>query len=169
MTLGIRFRPFDHPRERVARLPRLAAAGLALLLLSLWNPVTRPGPVLCLSRLCFAVPCPLCGGTRGVALCLRGRPVEASALNPLSVPALLFGVGLMGVWAYEYLSGNRVDVVWPRPWRAAFLVAASLALLLTWAYLLAYRREDDFATSWLGRLLGLFWNDGSASDRMYRN
>src|SRR5262249_5706900 len=163
----IRRGSFDRPRQRAARLPRLVAAGLALLLLCLWNPVTRPGPVLCLSRLCFGIPCPLCGGTRGVALCLRGRPVEGSALNPLSVPALLLCVGLMGVWAYEYLSNTQVVMVWPRPWRSVFVAAAFVALLATWAYLLVYRREDDFATSWLGRVLRLFWNEGSTSDRMY--
>ena len=34
----------------------------------------------------FGIPCPLCGVTRGVALCLPGRPVEATSYNPLTVP-----------------------------------------------------------------------------------
>jgi hypothetical protein len=47
-----------------------------------------------------------------------------------------------------------VEFVWRRPWRRVFFAGACLALVAAWAYLLVYRREDDFAASWLGRLLG---------------
>src|SRR5262249_33575067 len=121
MIVRVRLRPFASRRDRAARLPLIVLAGLAFLGLCLWDPVAAPGPVLCLSRLAFAVPCPLCGGTRGVALCLRGRPLEASACNPLSAPAALLGAGLIALWSYEYLAGREVTFVWRRPWRLAFL------------------------------------------------
>lgn len=150
-------RPFRHPRERAERLPRLCLVGLALLLLAVWNPVTTPGPVLCWMRLALALPCPFCGGTRGVALCLRGRPAEALACNPLAVPALLAAAGLVAWWSCELLLGRQVLFVWRPGWRGACLTATALAILATWGYLLAYRREDVFAASWLGQACRLFW------------
>jgi hypothetical protein len=153
MIVRLRLRPFDTPRDRAARLPWIVLVGLAYLLLAIWNPVTTPGPVLCASRLAVAVPCPMCGATRGVALCLRGRPVEASYLNPLSAPAALLGLGLLALWSFEYVSGREVEFLWRRPWRVVFLVLAHVAVLAAWAYVLVYRREDEFAASWLGRLL----------------
>jgi hypothetical protein len=153
MIVRVRLRRFASQRDRAARLPWIVLAGLAYLALCLWNPVSAPGPVLCLARLAFAVPCPLCGATRGVALCLRGRPLEASAYNPLSAPAALLGAALIALWSYEYVSGREVTLVWRRPWRLVFLVVAHAAVVAAWAYLLVFRREDDFAASWLGRAL----------------
>jgi Protein of unknown function (DUF2752) len=147
--------PFDAPRARAERLVWLVLAGLALLLLALWSPADRPGPVLCALRLAAGVPCPFCGVTRGVGLCLRGRPVEATAFNPLTVPVLLAAAAAMATWTYEWLTGRQVRLRWPR--RAAWLLLPlALVLLATWAYELGWRREDDFAASWLGRLLGLW-------------
>ncbi|MFO0876340.1 MAG: DUF2752 domain-containing protein [Gemmataceae bacterium] len=153
MIVRPRLRPFDSPRDRVARLSWIVLLGLVYLALALWNPTTHPGPVLCASRLAVALPCPLCGATRGVALCLRGRPVEASTYNPLSLPAALFGVGLLALWSFEYLSNREVEFLFRRPWRMVVLVGAHVAVLAAWVYMLVYRREDDFATSWLGQLL----------------
>jgi hypothetical protein len=153
---AFRLVPIDHPADRSRRLVQLVLAGLALLLLSLWNPLSRPGPVVCLSRRAFAVPCPFCGVTRGVSLCLRGRPVEATSRNPLTVPVFVVGLGLMAVWAWEYLANARFVLALSRPWRWGLSSLAGLALLANWTYVLLYRREDEFAASWLGRLLGLF-------------
>ena len=122
--------------------------GLAYLALCLWDPVTAPGPTLCLARLALALPCPLCGATRGVALCLRGRPLEASAYHPLAAVFALGGLALIARWSYEYVSGREVIIRWRRPWP----LLATAAVLAAWAYLLVYRREDDFAASWLGMM-----------------
>jgi hypothetical protein len=157
MIVRARLRPFESPRERAARLPWVVLLGLAYLALRLWDPATAPGPVLCGLRHAVALPCPLCGGTRGVALCLRGRPAEATASNPLAVPAAAGGLLLLGLWSFEYVRGAEVEFVWKRPWRVVFLTAAWAALLAAWAYLLLYRREDDFAASWLGRLIDVAW------------
>lgn len=143
---------FDSPRRRAERLVWLVLAGGALLLLALWSPVDRPGPVLCTLRLAVGLPCPFCGVTRGVALCLLGRPDEASSFNPLTVPFFLAGLALMAVWAYEWLTGRQVRVRWRRP--LAGLTLLGLILAANWAYLLLYRREDRFAGSWLGWLIG---------------
>ena len=35
------------------------------------------------------------------------------------------------------------------------MVLANLAIVLAWVYLLAWRREDDFASCWLGKLWAL--------------
>jgi hypothetical protein len=153
MIVRLRLRPFDSPRDRAARLPWIVLLGLVYLVLALWNPVTTPGPVLCASRLAIAVPCPLCGATRGVALCLRGQPIEASLCNPLAAPAALVGLGLLVLWSFEYVAGQEVEFLWKRPWRRVFFLLVAVALLAAWAYVLVYRREDDFASSWLGRLL----------------
>lgn len=152
MIVRVRTRPFDRERDRAARLPWIVLAGLAVLGVWLWNPVARPGPVLCLSRLAFALPCPLCGATRGVALCLRGQPVEGSLYNPLAAPALVLAVLLVARWSYEYVHGREVALVWHRPWQTIVLVLVHAIVLAAWAYLLLYRREDDFASSWLGQI-----------------
>ena len=66
----------------------------------------------------------------------------------------LGAVGLMATWGYEWLTGRQVRLRWPR--RAAWLlVGLAVVLLAVWAYQIGWRREDDFASSWIGRLLGL--------------
>src|SRR5262249_8309346 len=138
--------PFRHPRDRAARLPCIVVAGLALLLVALWNPVSYPGPVMCVARLAFGIPCPLCGGTRGAALCLRGQPLEATAYNPLSIPALVLVVALLVRWSGEYLSGKRLVFEGPA-WVGRAIHFLVIAIVVgTWIYLLCYRIEDDFAS-----------------------
>lgn len=153
MIVRPRLRPIDSPRDRAARLTWIVLLGLVYLALAVWNPVTRPGPVLCLFRHAVALPCPLCGCTRGVALCLRCRPIDASACNPLAVPAAVGGLALLALWSFEYVRGVEVEFVWKRPWRVVCFTLCYLSLLAAWVYLLVYRREDDYATSWLGQLL----------------
>jgi hypothetical protein len=151
-------RPFPNARARAGRLQLVSLGLLAFGLLAVWNPVTHPGPRFCLMRNAVGLPCPLCGMTRGVALCLRGRFADATHYNPLAIPCVLVGLALLAKWSYEYLRGVRLELVWHRrATRLAFLTLCSLILLANWAYLLSYRREDDFASSALGLLLRAFW------------
>jgi hypothetical protein len=156
MIHPFRLVPFTRRVDRTQRLLQLVLAGLALLLLSLWDPVGTPGPVICGARRAFGIPCPFCGVTRGVSMCLRGRPVEASALNPLTVPFFAIGLGLMALWTFEYLADVRVTLRFSKRVRAVVYTLAGLVLLTNWIFLLTYRREDDFWSSWLGRLLSIF-------------
>ncbi len=149
----LRSRPFAHPAERLGRLQRLSFVLIGLAALALWDPAARPGPTVCLMRHAVALPCPLCGLTRGASAALRGRVLAAAAFNPLALPLLTLAV-LLGVrWGWEYATGRRLEVVPSRGARRVVLVVAYLAALAAWVYLLLYRREDDFAASWLGRLL----------------
>jgi hypothetical protein len=149
----LRVRPWAYPGQRLARLRDASLVALGVAAVAVWGPLERPGPKLCLLRHAVALPCPLCGLTRGVSLCLRGRPLAASAFNPLAVPLLLLAL-LFGVkWGAEYLGDRRLEIVWRPGVARAAAWAGHLTLLAAWAYLLVWRREDDFASSWLGRLL----------------
>ena len=154
MSFRLRLVPFLRPRDRASRLVIIVVVGLAVLLVAVWNPVTTPGPTLCGARLAFGLPCPLCGGTRGAALALRGQIGESVAYNPLSIPALAFAIWLIGRAAFEYVSGKQVILDRPRWLRRSTPYLITVAILGTWVYLLLYRVEDDFAGSWLGMLLG---------------
>jgi hypothetical protein len=151
--IPFRSRPFAHPAERLGRLQRLSLVLLGLAVLVVWDPVARPGPKVCLLRHAVGLPCPLCGLTRGASSGLRGRFLEAASFNPLALPLLVFAVLLAVKWGVEYATGRRFEVPTSRRTRRAALVVVSLALLAVWVYLLLYRREDDFAACWLGRLL----------------
>jgi hypothetical protein len=150
--------PCTHPSHRAGRLQRLALLLAGIVLLVVWNPVESPGPKLCLLRHSVALPCPLCGLTRGLALCLRGHFLQATVLNPL---VLLLGLllPLLAIkWTVEYLDNCVLTVTWgPRTGRV-LLVLLNLAVVLGWVYLLVWRREDDFASSWLGRLWSLLFS-----------
>jgi hypothetical protein len=151
--IPLRSRPFGHPAERLGRLQRLSFVLLGLTVLAVWDPVARPGPKVCLLRHAFGLPCPMCGVTRGVSSGLRGRFLEAVSFNPLALPLLVVAVFLAGKWGAEDTAGRRLDVVLSRGVRRAAAIVVSLAVLAAWVYLLLYRREDDFAACWLGRLL----------------
>jgi hypothetical protein len=150
----LRTEPFATPRERGSRLFLFSLAVLGLVLLLAWDPLAHPGPRCCGLRNAFGLPCPTCGMTRGVSLALHGRFAEATRYNPLTVPCIaLFAV--LGVkWAYEYVKGRRlVPNIGPRG-RLAFWAAVAVIILANWVYLLTYRREDPFASSWLGQVIG---------------
>ena len=155
MNFHLRMIPFARQRDRAMRLPVIVLVGLAVLLVAVWNPVTTPGPVWCGARLGFGIPCPLCGGTRGAALALRGRVGESVTYNPLSIPALFIAFWFIVRSSIEYVSGKQVVIDRPRWLRVSTPYLITLALVATWVYLLMYRIEDDFAASWLGRLLAL--------------
>ena len=151
MIVRIQRQAFDPPSDRKYRLPGIGIVALGIGVLAVWNPLTQPGPTVCLLRRAVGLPCPLCGMTRGVALCLRGYPIEASHFNPLTVPVLLLAVVLALKWAIEYGLKMRFDVTMPRSvWRAIVFVGYAL-LLANWAYMITVRREDPFVTSWLGQ------------------
>lgn len=152
MIVRIRRRPLTNRSDRWSRLLGVAILALGVATLMVWNPVTQPGPKVCLLRHAVGLPCPLCGLTRGVALCLRGRFHEASLFNPLAVPVLLLAILLALVWGIEFIGGRRFDVSAPR-WLSRGLYRAVLLLLLAnWIFLIVYRREDAFETTWLGRM-----------------
>ncbi|MGL4555239.1 MAG: DUF2752 domain-containing protein [Gemmataceae bacterium] len=140
--------------ERRGQLPLVVLGWMGVALLAAWDPVASPGPSLCGMRAAFSLPCPACGMTRGASRVLRGDPAGATAYNPLAVPvaALLGGLLLLGT--AECAAGWRLAAAVPGWARAAGWASAGAAGLAAWAYLIAYRREDAFASSWLGRLLG---------------
>jgi hypothetical protein len=138
------------PLHRAGRLRGLGLLVAGAAVLSVWDPLAHPGPTCCLLRHAVGLPCPLCGLTRGAALCLRGHPLEASAYNPLVVPLAVVALVLACKWAVEVVRGVRIEMRWHPVVGRALPWLAHLALLADWAYLLTYRREDDFASSWLG-------------------
>jgi len=152
MIVRIHKRPFDHSSQRRFRLQAAGVIALGVGVLAVWNPLARPGPKVCLLRHAVGLPCPLCGMTRGVALCLRGQPFEATHFNPLAVPVLVLAVLLAVTWAMEFATGRRFEVIVPSWLWRSLTCAAWVVLLANWAYLLIYRREDPFATTWLGQL-----------------
>ena len=156
MSFRVRMVPFTRPRDRAMRLPLIVLVGLAVLLVAVWNPAENPGPVLCGARLGFGVPCPLCGGTRGAGLVLRGRVGESIAYNPLAIPALLFAAWLILRASLEYVRGEQILFDRPRWFRVSTPYAITLVLVANWVYLLIYRVEDDFGTSWMGQLIAIW-------------
>lgn len=142
--------------ERLLRLQGVALIALGVTTLLIWNPVTQPGPKVCLLRYAAGLPCPLCGMTRGVALGLRGHPREALLYNPLAVPVLVLALAMAVVWGIEFVGGRRLDLIAP-PWlRRAWSHAMLLLVLANWIFLIAYRREDLFESTWIGQLWTAF-------------
>jgi hypothetical protein len=152
MIVRIERRPFQHPWQRRFRLRAAGFIALGVGILAVWNPLAQPGPRVCLLRNATGLPCPLCGMTRGVALCLRGQPLDAAHFNPLAGPVLVLAVLLAVNWLIEFGTGRRNEVVMPSWLRRTLIVAGWTVFLLNWAYMLIYRREDPFDTTWLGQL-----------------
>jgi Protein of unknown function (DUF2752) len=153
MTVRVCRRPFTDPWQRALRLQGVGLMSLGVGVLAVWNPLTHPGPIVCLLRHAVGLPCPLCGMTRGVALSLRGHPLDASLYNPLTVPVLAAALVLAVKWSVEYVTRRQIDVVMPPRLYRSLLLGVQLVFLASWAYLLLFRREDPFAACWLGRLL----------------
>ncbi len=152
MIVRIQTRPFATPSQRALRLQGFGLIALGVGVLSVWNPLSQPGPKVCLLRNAAGLPCPLCGMTRGVALCLRGRPFDATLFNPLTLPVLVLAAVLALKWAIEFTTGRRFDVTVPSRLGRVLLILGYVVLLANWTYMLAYRREEPFASSWLGHL-----------------
>jgi hypothetical protein len=150
--------PATDPRHRASRLQCLGLFVAGVTVLAFWNPLTHPGPVCCLMRRGVGLPCPLCGATRGAALCLRGHPLEASAYNPLVLPLGVVALYLACKWAVEVARGVRIEINWHPALARLAPWLLHLTVFSSWAYLLVYRREDDFAASWLGGLWRTFFS-----------
>lgn len=88
---------------------------------------------LCNFRRVTGIPCPGCGGTRGVRAIVDGRPEHAFDLNPL----LFIGLTLAGALFLRRLAtGTRVAItLTARDRRAAWIVGGAL-LLAGWAYVI---------------------------------
>ena len=155
MTPLLHVRPRPHPSHRAGRLLRLGCALAGFTVLAVWDPVAHPGPNCCPLRWAVGLPCPACGMTRGLAMCERGRFLEAAWYNPLAVPVFVVALVLCVRWAVEFWTNRSVEVVLRPAWKKGLWVAVYAAVFAGWAYLLAFRREDDFAATWLGRLLHL--------------
>jgi hypothetical protein len=88
----------------------------------------------CLFKWATGIPCPTCGGTRVVVRAAHGDLGWSFAANPgvFAVIAVTLGLLLLRI-----VLARRIDFgLGPRGRRAA-LVAAILAILLNWAYLIA--------------------------------
>ena len=111
----------------------LLTAGL---LVSAWLRLGMPRPVCALKRW-TGLPCPTCGSTRLGEALLRGDILEAVSWNPLVFAFL----AVAALWAGA--STTRV-VLGLRPWHVALAVkerrilavAAALAVVATWIYLI---------------------------------
>jgi hypothetical protein len=152
MIVRIQPQPFTYPAQRALRWQGLGLIALGVGVLAVWNPLARPGPTVCMLRNAFGLPCPLCGMTRGVALSLRGQPADATLLNPLTVPVLVTAVLLALLWAIELAAGRRFVVVMPRRLSRLMITLGWTLFAANWVYLLIYRREDPFATTWFGQV-----------------
>lgn len=124
--------------ERRLALLWAAAVLVALALRPLWLLVAEALPH-CRFRALTGLPCPTCGTGRAATAMLEGSLAEAFAANPLmSAAALLVLVGGLAAPLWVLLAGRRL----PRPpervprWA---MVAASLAVLLNWVYLVVSR------------------------------
>lgn len=156
MIRFLQIRLFSHPSQWSSHLLLLGCAAVGWAMALLWNPITQPGPVCCLLRRSVGLPCPMCGMTRGVALCARGRFLEATWYNPLAVPLCLFALTLCLKWIFEIARKQSVTVVLRPAWNTGLWAVLYSAVLASWVYLLIFRREDDFASTWLGQMLHLF-------------
>ncbi len=156
MTRFLQVRPFSHPPEWTSRLSMLGCALVGLGIAVAWNPIAHPGPMWCLLRRSIGLPCPMCGMTRGVCLCVRGRLLEATRYNPLAIPFVLLAAMACAKWIVEIASRRRLQVVLRPVWKKSLWAGVFTVMLSSWVYLLVFRREDDFASTWLGQLLHLF-------------
>jgi hypothetical protein len=85
---------------------------------------------VCLTKLVFDLPCPLCGGTRATMRLVSGDPAAAWRLNPLATLA----VPGFAVWTILWLGfGRRLETTLS-PARVTALIL--LLLAINWAYLL---------------------------------
>jgi hypothetical protein len=156
MIVRIEKQPFATPSDRLFRLQGFSLVALGVGLLSIWDPLTRPGPKVCGLRYAVGLPCPLCGMTRSVSLCLHGHPAESIGYNPLALPVLILAVVLALKWAIEYGTGRRFAVIAP-PWlRRGLVKLIYVAFAANWVYLLIYRREDPFDSTILGHIWAMF-------------
>jgi hypothetical protein len=156
MTRFLQVRPFARPEQWTSRLLMLGGAFFGLGIAVAWDPIARPGPMCCLLRRSVGLPCPMCGMTRGVCLCAHGRFLEAAWYNPLAVPFVIVAAALCAKWIFEIASKRSVRMILPSAWNTRLWAGVYFMVLASWVYLLVFRREDAFASTWLGQMLHLF-------------
>jgi hypothetical protein len=104
---------------------------LTAVCLSRWTGVDVP---LCPLKHFTGLPCPTCGGTRGVLALADGRVHDAFLFNPLLFAAMVAAaVDLLG--RAIFARRLRLDAS-PRQ-RTAMWIALIVLVLLNWAYLIA--------------------------------
>lgn len=104
-------------------------AGVAAGALFLVRAPAADGPVLCLFRRGFDLPCPGCGMTRAFGFLASGDLAAAVTLHPL---APLLAAELAVGWALLGLVAHGVLRVPPRSWVDRCLVATGFVLLAVW-------------------------------------
>jgi hypothetical protein len=156
MTRFFQVRPFARPEQWTSRLLMLGGAFFGLGVAVAWDPIARPGPMCCLLRKSVGLPCPMCGMTRGVCLCAHGRFLEAMGYNPLAVPFVIVAAALCAKWAFEIVVRHKIQIILRPAWNTSLWAGLYAVVLASWVYLLMFRREDAFASTWLGQMLHLF-------------
>lgn len=100
--------PFElrRPWAAVQREPALVAIPLAVALsFALDLTAVEQGPVLCVSRLLFGLPCGGCGLTRGYVALAHGQWLGAIRFNPLTPFLYLWMVGWWGAAVVQLRRG----------------------------------------------------------------
>lgn len=89
---------------------------------------------LCPMKLAVGLPCPTCGGTRAVSELATLSPARAWHFNPLLTVLVPLAAALIGL---RVIAGLVVCVRLSRSGRRVAWTAATLALLLNWAWVLS--------------------------------
>jgi hypothetical protein len=101
-----------------------------------WLAGRHGAPVqLCLFKRLTGWPCPTCGTGRGAMSILRGDVLSAWRLNPL-VFTVLAVVWLLLVVRVAFARAVRIE--WTRAAKIAAWVVGVAAVLLNWAYVIAF-------------------------------
>lgn len=127
-----------------------AAAVAALLPLAFFaavagRPRVEDGPIVCVSRLFWGVPCPGCGLTRAFCFMAHGEFEAAIRFNAMAPLAAAY---LGAIWLYYVLAAAR-DV--PPAWPTDAIAAGALVVTLTfWAGRLVefFACSDGLGTIW---------------------
>lgn len=125
-------------RRNVRQAGTLVWPGLILLLLAgaFVVPYLPAGalPRTCLFQALTHLPCPLCGCTRGLALCMHGHFQAAWHITPLSVCLFAALLGCLAFFVIGFFKSGGIRV---SKKTAAYLVTTGiLVALANWLYLL---------------------------------
>jgi hypothetical protein len=100
----------------------------------------RLGFTFCVFKLATGLPCPTCGSTRALGRLAHLDLAGAVAMNPLaaafSLVLVLWGLGD----ALVVTRGKALRLRVPETWRLPLRLAALLAVVLNWVFLLAVSR-----------------------------
>ena len=133
-------------RSRVPRTLAVAALLPALFVASYaYRPHVEDGPVVCVSRLTWGVPCPGCGLTRAFCFLSHGEVGDAIRFNATAPLAVLY-VG--AIWLYYVINAWRGA---PPAWPTGRIAEGALVVTLAfWAGRLAefFACSDGLGTMW---------------------